>query len=160
MIFGWNMWLCGETFFTFSKKKRELLGEKGRETKNKGKLPIRENWIAVVCSSNQVRVRLAFNFNIYTWFWKLDWICVVLVRFWEYDELLKMLMNMLLITCFCDVLSDMMYIRPVNVFVNHFGWLGDQNWVFGWKWGLKIVVLKLPRWAFAQASKPSLKRAT
>jgi len=23
----------------------------------------------------------------------------------------------------------MLYIRPVKVSVNHFGWLGDQNWV-------------------------------
>ena len=74
----------------------------------------------------------------------MDWICVVLVRFWEYDELLKMLVNMLLILCFCVVLSAMMYRRPVNVFVNHFGWLGDQNWVFGWKWGLKPRILKKP----------------
>jgi len=29
----------------------------------------------------------------------------------------------------------MLYIRPVNVSVNQFGWLGDQNWVFGWKRG-------------------------
>jgi len=43
-----------------------------------------------------------------------------------------MLMIMLLISCFCVVLSTMLHIEPVNIVENRFRWLGDQNWVFGW----------------------------
>ena len=71
-----------------------------------------------------------------------------------------MLLIMLLIACFWIVLSDMLHIEPANIVENHFGWLGDQNWVFGWKRVWEFVNLELPRWSFAQANYPSLKRAT
>ena len=48
-------------------------------------------------------------------------------------------MIMLLIACFCVVLSIMLYIEPVNNCSDSFWVIGDQKWVFGWKWGLKIV---------------------
>ena len=44
---------------------------------------------------------------------------------------------MLLILCSCDVLSAMMYIRPVNVFVNHFGVIGGSKLGFWMKEGLR-----------------------
>jgi len=50
-----------------------------------------------------------------------------------------MLWIVLLNACFYVVLEVVLYIESVNLFVIHFGWSRDQNWVFGVKNGVKIV---------------------
>jgi len=75
-----------------------------------------------------------------SWDW-IEFVCFW-YRFWEIGWIVENVDEWVVDFMFCVVHDDMMDIRPVNVFVNQFGWLGDQNWVFGWKWGLKIVVLE------------------
>jgi len=65
------------------------------------------------------------------------------IRIWWID---KYCWIMLLIVFFWVVFDDMLCIEPVNFIMTHLGWLGDQNWVFGWKRGLRIVGFGLCRW--------------
>jgi len=70
-----------------------------------------------------------------------------------------MLMILLLISCFCVVLSTMLYIEPVNIVENRFGWLGDQNWDFWMDRVWEFVCFWTVRRRFAWSEIPSLKRA-
>jgi len=66
---------------------------------------------------------------------------------------------MLLMTFPWVVYDVLLYIEPITNVANHFGWLGDQNGVFGWERVLGIVVFELPDEASLKRSYPSLKRA-
>jgi len=75
-------------------------------------------------------------------FW--NWIksCVLELGLEKHDELLGWWWICCWIAWFYVVLSNTLYIEPINVVANQFGWLRDQNWVFGWKRVEKIVSLK------------------
>jgi len=79
----------------------------------------------------------------------LNWICCSWVRvrkLWKVAECCEL-------CCwfhvFWVVLVVILHIEPVNIVVFHFGWSGDQNWVFGWKKLENSWTFELPRWSFA-----------